>query len=263
MPSVYAHYRFGAQLISQLPPPIQRTIGRFRQLYDMGLHGPDIFCYQGAFVPGTGTKLSNKFHTQTGKVFFEHVCRSVRLSPSEGAMAYLYGVLAHYALDSLSHPFINRMAGQGKATHNQIETEFDRFLLERDGKKPPHLQDLSGHIKLTPGECETAAGFYTNVSAGTVRKCVDNMASATRFLVMPQSTRRQLMEKTMSVLAPRVAGRLMTVHPNRACSELNPSLLRLYEMAMDRYPVLLEQIRAHLRRNAPLGTDFSVPFGCE
>ena len=258
MPSIYAHYRFGAQMITKLPPPMQRTIGRFRQLYDMGLHGPDILYYQ-----GTGSKLGDKFHTQSGKVFFERVCRYVRLSPSEGAMAYLYGVLAHYALDSLSHPFINRMAGQGKATHMEIETEFDRFLLEMDGKKPPYMQDLSGHIRLTPGESETVAGFYPNVSAGTVRKCVDNMAAATRFLIVPHSLRRDLLSKTMKLISPRNAGRLMTVHPNRACNELNPSLLRLYEMAAERYPVLLEQVRAHLRRKAPLGTDFSVPFGCE
>lgn len=263
MPSVYAHYRFGVQLIAKLPQPIQRTIGRFRQLYDMGLHGPDIFYYQGAVLPGTGMKLGNKFHTQTGKVFFEHVCRSIRLSPSEGAMAYLYGVLAHYALDALSHPFINRMAGQGKATHTQIETEFDRFLLELDGKKPPHMQDLSGHIKLTPGESETVARFYAHVGAGTVKKCVANMASATKFLVVPKGGRRKLMEKTVLALSPRTAERMIPLHPNRACSELDPSLLRLYEMAMDRYPVLLEQIRGHLRKNAPLGTDFSVPFGCE
>lgn len=261
MPSTYAHYRFGAQLIGQLPPPIQRTIGRFRQLYDMGLHGPDILYYQR--LPMGGKKSGDKFHTQTGKVYFEHVCRAVRLSPSEGARAYLYGVLAHYALDSLSHPFINRMAGQGKATHTQIETEFDRFLLERDGKKPPHLQDLSGHMKLTPGECRTVALFYTGVSHSTVSKCVANMASATRFLVKPQSGSRKLLEKAMGIFGPRVAGKLMPVHPNRACSDLDPSLLRLYEMAMDRYPVLLEQLRAHLRHNAPLGTDFSVPFGCE
>lgn len=263
MPSIYAHYRFGAQLLSQLPPPIRRTIGRFRQLYDMGLHGPDILYYQNGLLPGSGCKVADKFHTQTGKVFFERVCRYVRLSPSEGAMAYLYGVLAHYALDSLSHPFINRMAGQGKATHTQIETEFDRYLLELDGKKPPYLQDLSGHIRLTPGECETVAGFYPQVGAGTVKKCVDNMASVTRSLVVPQSGRRELLGKALQVVGPRAAGRLMTVHPNRACSELDPSMLRLYEMAMDRYPVLLEQVRAHLRRNAPLGTDFSVPFGCE
>lgn len=261
MPSKYAHYRFGAQLLPKLPPDVQRTVRRFRQLYDMGLHGPDLFFYHNPVLQTNVRKLGSKFHHQTGKQFFEHTCRSIRLNPSEGAMAYLYGVLAHYALDSLSHPFITRNAEQGKATHTQIEVEFDRYLLELDGKKPPHLQDLSGHMQLTPGQCQTVAGFYPNVSAGAVDKCVNNMAAVTRFLVVPKGPRRDMVAKLMSAAGREKADLLMPMHPNRDCSELDPSLLRLYEMAMDRYPILLEQIQAHLRGKAPLGADFSIIFG--
>lgn len=257
MPSIYAHYRFGAQLITKMPPKVQRTVTRFRQLYDMGLHGPDILYYQ-SLLPGG--KLRDKFHAQTGKVFFERVCRSVRLNPSEGAMAYLYGVLAHYALDSLSHPYIHRMAEQKKLPEDVIITEFDRYLLQMDGKKPPHLQDLSGHMKLTPGECNTVAAFYPRVSAGAIGKSVERMATVTRLLVLPQGSRRQWMDKSAKLLMPRVAGRIMPVHPNRSCAAINPSLMRLYDMATDRYPLLLEQIHGHLRSKAPLGPDFSVSF---
>lgn len=257
MPSKYAHYRFGAQLLPKLPADAQRTVRRFRQLYDMGLHGPDIFFYHNPVLHTSVKKLGSKFHQQTGKQFFERACRSFRLNPSEGAMAYLYGVLAHFALDSLSHPFIKRNAEEGKASHMQIEVEFDRYLLELDGKKPPYLQDLSGHMTLTPGQCKTVAGLYPNVSAGTVDKCVNNMAAVTRFLVVPKGPRRDVVAKLMG----SKSALLMPMHPNRDCVELNPSLLRLYEMAMDRYPILLEQMQAHLRSNAPLGTDFSVIFG--
>ena len=121
MPSTYAHYRFGTQLIATMPPKTQRTVIRFRQLYDMGLHGPDILFYQ-SLLPGT--KLSDKFHAQTGKAFFERACRNIRLNPSEGARAYLYGVLAHYALDSLSSPFIHRMAREKNISEESIATEF-------------------------------------------------------------------------------------------------------------------------------------------
>lgn len=261
MPSIYAHYRFGAQLLPKLPADVQRTVRRFRQLYDMGLHGPDIFFFHNPVLKTSVTKLGTKFHYQTGKQFFERVCRGVRMNPSEGALAYLYGVLAHFALDSLSHPFIKRNAEAGKATHAEIETEFDRFLLELDGKKPPHTQDLSGHIQLTPGQCQTVAAAYPNVSAGAVRRCVKNMAASARFLAMPKGARRTLFEKTAGAVVPKARGRLMTLHPNRNCAELNPSLLRLYEMAMDRYALLFDQIQAHLRSKAPLGTDFSVIFG--
>lgn len=45
MPANYAHYRFGKQLLSGMCPNDRRSIQRFRRLYDMGLHGPDIFFY--------------------------------------------------------------------------------------------------------------------------------------------------------------------------------------------------------------------------
>lgn len=261
MPSNYAHYRFGTELIGRLDPQQRRTVQRFRQLFDMGLHGPDLFFHHDPLFQTPARKLGRKYHAQTGKVFFERVCRSIRMNPSEGAMAYLYGVLAHYALDSLCHPFVNRMAQQGKCTHNEIETEFERFLLETDDKKPPYLQDLSAHITLTPGECETVALFYPPVSSGTIRKCVKNMAANTRFLVMPQGIRRDVVSRAMHLITPDTAGLVMPVHPNRKCTGLNKSLLRLYEMAMNRYPVLLDQIQAHMTRNAPLGPDFSTIFG--
>lgn len=257
MPSHYAHYRFGTQLIASMPPKAQRTVRRFRQLYDMGLHGPDILFFQ-SLLPGG--KLRDKFHAQTGKAFFERVCHTLRLSPSEGAMAYLYGVLAHYALDSLSSPFVHRMAQEKNLSVDVILTEFDRHLLNLDGKKPPHLQDFSGHMKLTPGECATVAAFYPRVRAGAIGKSVERMAAVTHLLAIPQKNRRQWMDTGAKLLMPKVSGRIMPLHPNRTCMELNPSLMRLYDIAADRYPLLLEQIHAHLRRKAPLGPDFSVTF---
>jgi hypothetical protein len=225
----------------------------------MGLHGPDIFAYQGSLL-SSGSKLRKKYHAQTGKVFFERVCRSIRLRPSEGAMAYLYGLLAHYALDSLSSGYITRMAEQEKLSQDVIATEFDRYLMLCDGKKPPHLQDFSGHMKLTPGECATVAAFYPRVRAGAIGKSVERMAAVTHLLAIPQKNRRQWMDTGAKLLMPKVSGRIMPLHPNRTCMELNPSLMRLYDMAADRYPLLLEQIHAHLRRKAPLGPDFSVTF---
>ena len=45
MTANYAHYRFGKQLLPQLPADVRQCIQRFRRMYDMGLHGPDIFFY--------------------------------------------------------------------------------------------------------------------------------------------------------------------------------------------------------------------------
>ena len=189
MPGNYAHYRFGQAILPTLPQEIRRTVGRFRQRFDMGLHGPDILFYHDLLLKSTVSRQGHKLHNQTGKSFFERACRAVRMNPTEAARAYLYGLLAHYALDSLCHPYIKRTVEAGSGSHREIETEFDRYLLELDGKSPAHRYDQSVHMQLTPGECETAALFFPNVSAGAIRRSVKNMAACTRILALPRGSR--------------------------------------------------------------------------
>ena len=45
MPSTYAHYRMGQEVIKQVSAPAHDIIMKHKQLYDIGLHGPDILFY--------------------------------------------------------------------------------------------------------------------------------------------------------------------------------------------------------------------------
>ena len=44
--------------------------------------------------------------------------------------AYLYGFLCHYILDSECHPYISEYMEEHDLGHLEIETEFDRYLME-------------------------------------------------------------------------------------------------------------------------------------
>lgn len=259
MPSVYAHYRFGAAMIPVLPGDIRRTVKRFRQLYDVGLHGPDLFFYYNPFLKTKLGDLGSRFHRQSGREFFTRVCRTLRLDPTEAGQAYLYGVLTHYCLDSVCHPFIKETAATTGLSHTRIETEFDRFLLEMDGKTPP--QNLSPHIRLTAGECETVAKFYSPANAGAIRDAVRNMALCVKLLSTPEGTARTLLRKGIPLAGKRIEDMLMAERPDPRCAELNPELLALYENAESLFPELLEQTAAHLTYNAAFGAEFSPDFG--
>ena len=50
MPTTYTHYRFGKEVISALPRPLQGAIENHRELFDIGLHGPDILFYHKALI---------------------------------------------------------------------------------------------------------------------------------------------------------------------------------------------------------------------
>ena len=261
MPSTYAHYRFGAALLPTIPADARRTIQRFRRLFDVGLHGPDIFYFRSPIVKaGTGF-LGIQFHEQTGREFFQRVCLPVRLKKSEAAQAYLYGVLCHYCLDSICHPYIKEQAGITGVGHLEIETEFDRYLLEKDGKIPPHTQDLSPHLQLTPGECETVARFYPSVSAANIKDCLRSMTRTIKLLTAPEGPRRTVVEKGFSLVASDYKGMLMTTSANPHCSHLNPMLLEQYEKALAQFPEMLRQLQAHMTYNGSFGTEFDSIFG--
>ena len=45
MPSTYAHYRMGQEVAKQLSGSVREIIMDNKELYDIGLHGPDILFY--------------------------------------------------------------------------------------------------------------------------------------------------------------------------------------------------------------------------
>lgn len=255
MPANYAHYRFGKQVLPELPAHVRQSIQRFRRLYDMGLHGPDIFFYYNPFLTTAVGDLGSKFHAQTGQEFFTHACAQAK---TEADRAYLYGLLGHYCLDSACHPYVQKQVDSGDARHVELESEFDRHLLEKDGLVPPHTQDMSRHMKLTRGECVTVAGFYPPATPGNVHSCMRNMILAVRFLA---GTKRKTLEALMKKMPPVVADQLMPTAPNQHCTHLNKGMQAYYDRALARYPVLLEQLTAHMTTGEPLGEDFAADFG--
>lgn len=260
MPSNYAHYRFGAELLKVLPPDVRRTVNRYRQLYDMGLHGPDIFLYYDPVKKTETGGLSSKFHHQSGRDFFTRVCKRHRLEPSEPARAYLYGLLAHYALDAICHPFINAHADGISIHHSQVESEFDRYLLDKDGKRPAHTYDCSKHMQLTEGECVIVSGFYPGANSEHIARSVRNMAGAVRLLATPAPRLRTVAWHVLRMSGSFYHHLLLQPEPDPACAHLNGELEALYAGAFTLYPILLRQITAYLTCSVPLGGEFEAPF---
>lgn len=260
MPAVYAHYRMGMALLPTMPADVRRTIQRFRRLFDVGLHGPDILFYLNPIIRTNVGALGSKFHSQTGREFFQRTCRIARLEKSEAAQAYLYGVLCHYVLDSACHPFVIGQVARGVAVHTRIEAEFDRFLLETDGKLPPEAQDLSGHLQLTYGECETVAKFYPGITTRNVQDCIRNMTAVLKLFATPDGARRTVLRKGLSLFGPRAKGLLTPTAPDPVCRRLDRPLLELYDKAIADFPIYLNQLQAHLTYNGLFEEEFTKTF---
>lgn len=255
MPASYAHYRFGKRILSALPENDRRLVQRFRRMFDVGLQGPDIFFYYNPFLKTAVGDLGGKLHAQTGQEFFSHACTQ---AASEAARAYLYGVLGHYCLDSVCHPYVQKIVDIGEAGHVALESEFDRFLLEQDKVLTPHTYDMGRHIRLTRGECMTAAEFYPPATGANVSQSVKFMALSLKVLSNPNRART---EKLLKKLKPSLCDNLV---PEEEVEELAPYINELfdhYNRALERYPLLLQQLKTHIQTGEALGEDFAPNFG--
>ena len=248
-------------MLSKMPADVSRTAKRHRRMFDVGLHGPDLFFF---YKPIRSTKigrLGNKFHRQTGKEFFNRACWNLRIEPSEAGQAYLYGVLCHYALDSYCHPLVERYSWEGIASHSRVEAEFDRFLLERDGKEPPFGMQLTKHMVLTGPECGIVSRFYPGTNSENIRDSLKGMVNIRKAMELPEGILRTAVIKTMSAGSEVFRDMVIQSMPDPQCEGLNGELLERYEQAGKAFPDMLLQLGAHLTYNAPLGEEFAPMFG--
>ena len=74
MPSTYAHYRMGQEVYRNLTGKPKQIIEKYKELYDIGLHGPDILFYYVPFRKNKVNELGNQIHEEEAFGFFEN-CR--------------------------------------------------------------------------------------------------------------------------------------------------------------------------------------------
>ena len=142
MPAAYAHYCFGKKVYRALPKKEQEIIKEGKYAFLLGLHGPDLLFYYFPICKNRINQQGVRLHKHMAADFFEYGVEQYQKEqyqkePDPALRAYLYGYLCHFMLDSECHPYINLYMEEKDLGHLEIETEFDRWLMERDGKLFP------------------------------------------------------------------------------------------------------------------------------
>ena len=148
MPTTYAHYRFGKEVTEALPRGLQNTIEYHRDLYDIGLHGPDILFYYKALKSHPVNQQGHTVHENFADTFFEHAVSVIeKAEDPAAARVYIYGVICHFALDSECHPYIEKMIQESGISHCELEMEFDRMLMSDGSRRNSDFRDTQVDIK--------------------------------------------------------------------------------------------------------------------
>ena len=134
MPTTYAHWRFGCDCIETLPDNLKKAVHNNRELFDLGVHGPDIFFYDLAFPKVT--KYGGDMHHNPSREFFENAIQVYKDNDEDkdAMMSYILGFASHFTLDSQCHGYIDRKKEVSGVSHNKIEAEYDGHLMKTDGK---------------------------------------------------------------------------------------------------------------------------------
>ena len=259
MPSTYAHRRFGADVLVQLPRELREKITPYRPLYDMGLHGPDLMFYYRALQSNPVNRLGNAMHEQPGRVFFERARGVVRQAKDrDAALAYALGFVCHFALDSTCHPYVEAYTRQSGVSHCEIETEFDDMLLRRDGHDPKSFFTAS-HIRSTAENARVIAPFYEGVTVDETLAAMKGMITVHHLLQAANPVKRWVVLTGM-----RVAGKYEFMHglvanpqPNPKCVQSSQKLEELYKTAVPLAVRLIEEYA----ENKPLGAEYQHTFG--
>jgi hypothetical protein len=260
LPTTYAHYRFGQEVYHTLSPAQQQVISAHRDLYDLGVHGPDLLFYYHPLKHNPVSDLGYRSHAHTGRDFFTQAAACANAAPDrDAALAYLYGVLCHFTLDRECHPYVGEKEKSG-ASHSEIEASFDRYLLQKDGLDPVR-HDVTQHLHPSKGSAQTVAAFYPPLDANTVYHAETSMKFILKTLVAWGVKRKILLAATKLVGKPSLGDLFIPYIQNPQCTDSDEMLYSHYRDALTLSKTLFPELESVLGGTGDLGPGFDHTFG--
>ncbi len=242
MPSTYTHYRFGKEVYKQLPAQVRKEILQRQSFYKIGLFGPDILFYYRPLSRHWINRIGYEMHKEPGVNFFAPSAGRVR---NRKQLAYLLGFVCHFVLDSECHGFIGKYMEQTGLSHTEIEMEFDRFLMLRDGLVPRQYC-ATGQIQADMEHAGAIHTFFSQIPAGKIRHALRSMKGYDRLLNGPGKLRRILVSGVLLLTGNyrQMKGLMIQQEGNPDCEESCQKLMDLYE---DAVPKAVSLILSYLR----------------
>lgn len=265
MPTTYAHYRLGAKVIEVLPSSAKDTALQYRELFDIGVHGPDIFFYHNPVMQNDIVQLGIRMHHESGGTFFKRAAGIVRKNADKEAhKAYLYGFLCHFALDVTCHGYIGKYIEKSGVGHYEIEAELDRELLEKDGYTPVS-KCLTGHLHATVQNASVISDFWKEVSTKQAKQTIGRMIFFLNLLRAPSRLKRGILFAVLKLVGfyEPMHGLVINYTENPACRESTDWLMAHFDEAVELAVRLITEYETYIQNGGSLSDTFSYDFESE
>lgn len=265
MPSTYAHYKFGQIVVKNLRKDIQMKVMNNKQMYDIGLHGPDILFYYKPLVKNHVNQIGYSMHNQRADRFFAQAAKVVTESHEKTrSLSYVLGFICHFILDSECHGYIEEKIRKSGISHTEIEVEFDRMMMVYNNHNPLKHR-LTNHIHTQMQYAEVIAPFFNGVSAQEVQKSLKSMIRYNNLLVAPGKVKRNMVYGLLNLTGhyEEMHGLIVNNTPNKACIDSCNELERRFGKAVDDAVYQIEEYYDSIKSKKPLNTRFNRTFGVD
>lgn len=263
MPSTYTHYRFGNTVIPLLPSDLQEVVKKYRPLFDIGTHGPDIFFYHQPFHSDKVNKVGHRMHYETAAKFFLGVKNAYDNANEykDAMLAYLIGFCTHYCLDFSDHSYIESKIHKSNVSHTLIEVEYDRYLLVKDGLDP-FKKDMASHLIPSTYNATVIQKCFTNFNVKVVKSSLKQMAFYVRLTNTNEGAKRNALMKLMKTIGAydSLHEQFIGLKPSAKCMDSNLRLDKLERNARALFKELAVNLRDFLNGDSELDERFGYTF---
>lgn len=175
MPDFWTHITAGNDIKKRIKDEkVKKLINDNQELFNLACQGPDPFFYN-EFWPWIknkeGPSQADLIHHSSGEVIFRNlllyykyrdVLEKDELPVSEkkkNLLTYFFGFAAHFAVDSVCHPFVIKNCGP-ESRHKLFEMKLDKYIVEKKLNKNVLKLNPIKYINYKDG-IEEIIEFYT------------------------------------------------------------------------------------------------------
>lgn len=152
MPATYTHHLFAKDVFKVVNDDTKNKFKDNIDIFNLFAQSFDILFF-------SNSKLGNKAHNYNSNLYFENMIKYIRhnnLLDNSQVLAYLYGSICHYVLDSTIHPYIFYYTGRvivgDKSTykyrglHSYFEYMIDAILYKERNQKDIYKANVTKDV---------------------------------------------------------------------------------------------------------------------
>lgn len=264
MPAAYAHIIFGNRVLGALPDHVRDPLIYSNiDVFEVGLQGPDILFYYRPLSKNSVSALGNAMHEQTGREWFLTALHRFGAQQGEpeispAALAYLYGVLCHFVLDSQCHDYINQYVRDTGISHYEVESEFDRSLMLYRRQNPlttSRIPDFDPSSRVA----HVIEPFYDGVDEKMTKEALDSFVKFHRLLRCASNAKRNFIYAALHLLGKydELHGHIINRWPNPGCESSNAELFARMDAAI---PIAVRLISGFSEKEVLTDPQFELNF---